>query len=270
MSGMTIPHAEVRKRVLKVDEAVKPWYARHITHAISTRIVWLLQGAPMTPDFISLAALVIGMAGTLFFSSMHPVDLLTGALLVEFYYVLDAVDGQWARFKKMQSLTGAFFDSLGNYLIEPCILFSLSWGLYTRTGDDRFLLLGFSGAFSTLWLLVIWNIRASVLLEHLGAKQKAPFRAAAGTEAAAAPRLSPLKFLFSLLHKSMVFPWFMNILSAVCAASYFVSLADPTFDALETLAVFVVFYGLAAPTLAFLLTAFWIVSRKLDRSPELG
>lgn len=43
---MRLSYREIRKRVLKPDEHVKPWYPRVITHAISTTLIWVFQNNP--------------------------------------------------------------------------------------------------------------------------------------------------------------------------------------------------------------------------------
>ena len=268
---MKSSYAEVRRACLKPDENEKPWYPRHITHAISTRLVWLLQDLPLTPNILTTASLLAALAALPYFARFSPGSLLTGALFVELYYVLDAVDGQWARFKNQRSLTGAFFDVLINYAIQPPILFALAWGVYLASGDAEFLLLGFLAAFSTLWLLLIWNIRAAVLLAHLGSLNRAPAKPVKGAQKTSASKTSPIKWLFGWFHKSMVFPWFMYVLTVTSLVSFAGAawFAMPELP-LNAFKAFLLYYSFGGLFIAFALTVSWIAGRKIESSPELG
>lgn len=267
---MSLSYSDIRSRCLKPDEAIKPLYARVVTHWFSTRFVWLIQGAPVSPNQLTLVSLTLACASLPFFAHLTPRSALIGALLVEAYYVFDAVDGQWARLTGKKSLTGAFFDYLVNYALQPPLLFAIGWGVYGLTGDAFWLLLGFLAGFSTLWLILIWNLRASVLLSHLAHKGKAPAGKMAGEDAAAGARQNPLRSAFSWLHKIMVFPWFMNVLTACSTAAFVADTATDSFLTLSVFQAFLLFYGFGGAGTAVLLTAHWILSKKIDSSPELG
>ena len=267
---MALSYQEIRARCLKPDEASKPIYARFVTHALSTRFIWLVQGAPFSPNQLTLVSLVLAFAALPFFATLSPSSVLIGAVLTELYYVFDAVDGQWARLTGKKSLTGAFFDYLINYAMQPPLLFAIGWGVYHRTGEPAQLLLGFMAGFSTLWVILIWNLRASVLLSHLAHVKKAPAKLGSSPENGTKSHVSPLRAIFSWAHKLMVFPWFMYVLTAssvLCfAADRFAArdLTLPVFGSLLTV------YGLGGTAIAFLLAAYWILAKKIDAAPELN
>lgn len=259
---MRISIQDIRKRCLKEDESEKPLYARLVTHKISTSLIWLFQTVSMTPNALSLLALLFGFCAIPFFSWMSPLPVLIGAFLIEIYYIFDAVDGQWARFKNMKSLTGAFLDYLSNYAIHPPLLFSIAWGVFQKTNQPSFLIFGFSASFSCLWIILIWNLRASILLSQLMHMGKAPAKAKYGKPINSSSAPSTLKLLFGIIHKSFIFPWFINILTIVSCISYL-------FSSTFLFSIFLYYYGIIGPIVATLITAHWIVYRKLDHSPEL-
>ena len=263
---MKLSYPEIRKTCLKPDEGVKPIYARIVTHAISTRLIWFLQDAAFSPNAVTLAGLAAGFAALPFFAILNPASVLVGALLIEAYYVLDAMDGQWARLKGAKSLTGAFFDCLGNYVLQPPILFAIAWGMGSYTREPRFYLLGFTAAFSTLWLLVMWNLRWSVLLDHFSRKGEAPPRGEGldhSAEAPEGPAPSLPRRIFSVVHKTMVFPWFMHVLSLTSLVTWFIGTVFGRDVSLSLFAIFILYYGLAGPIVAALLTAYWILTKKI-------
>lgn len=261
-------YAEIRKICLKPNESEKPLYAQWITHTFSTRLIYLLQNARFTPNQISAAALMLAFLSLPFFIQMTPFSILMGATFIEVYYVLDAMDGQWARLKEKKSLTGAFLDYLSNYAIHPPLLFSLAWGIYLKIDQPHILFIGFLAAFSTLWINLIWNLRATILLEYLASKGIAPL-SSRGAKRRGISSKSFLKITFESIHKSLVFPWFINILTAMVILSV---MGDIFFSiAPEKIFYFVLYYyGSAGPLIAAALTLHWIYTRKIDHAPELG
>lgn len=266
---MKVSYAEIRKICLKPDESEKPLYAQWVTHTFSTRLIYALQNIRLTPNQISVTALALAFLALPFFIKMTPFSLFVAALLIEAYYILDAMDGQWARLKEMKSLTGAFLDYLSNYAIHPPLFFSLAWGVYLKTDQPKILFVGFLAAFSTLWINLIWNLRATILLENLASKGAVPQKAKYGREKSMTTQKSFLKMGFESIHKSLVFPWFMNILTAMVI----VAVMGNTFFSIapEKIFYFVLYYyGSAGPLIAATLTLHWIYTRKIDHAPELG
>ena len=267
---MRLSYQEIRTRCLKPDEASKPLYARLVTHAISTRLIWLLQGLPLSPNQLTLVSLLLAFASLPFFGAMTPMSVLLGTLLIELYYVFDAVDGQWARLTGKKSLSGAFFDYLVNYAMQPPLLFAIGWGVFNRTSDPWYLLLGFLAGFSTLWVILIWNLRASVLLSYLAHNKKIPAKQETVSENPARPRASFLRGCFGWTHKLMVFPWFMYVLTASSILCFLVKALGGDDLTLPVFRLFLTVYGVGGPAIAFVLTAHWILAKKIDHSPELG
>lgn len=257
---MKYSYLEVRKRCLKHDEAVKPIYARYVTHTLSTRLVWLMQDASITPNTITFISLIVAFLALPFFAAMTPFSVFVGALLIEFYYVLDAVDGQWARLKDRKSLTGTFFDLLVNYAIQPPLLYAIAWGVLQLNGSVLYLLFGFTAAFSALWVVIMWNMRASVIASYLLTHPQIREEIKEKQNSITPPSGSFLKKVFSWLHKLLVFPWFMHVLTAVSIFSFLMSDCS-------LFPVFVACYGLLGPVVAILITTRWILTKEIDNSP---
>jgi len=263
-------YANIRKSCLKTDEAEKPIYAQIVTHWFSTRLIWLCQGLSFTPNFVSTLALFIAIAAIPFFAHMTPLSVLIGAILIEIYYVLDAVDGQWARLKQMKSLTGAFLDYFTNYAIHPPLMFAIGWGIYKVTNVDCYLVLGFLGGMSCLWVILIWNLRATIILEHLKHKGLAPKPSKYGKSTETQTTTSLPKKIFGVLHQTLVFPWFMSLLTITSVVAFIAA----TFFKNENLLVklfgwFLYYYGIVGTLVAVLLTTHWILTKKLDHAPEI-
>lgn len=258
-------YQEVRKLCLKPDEATKPAYARYVTHTFSTRLIWLIQDLSISPNMITLMSLVVAFAAFPFFVVMTPASVLMGMFLIELYYVLDAVDGQWARFKNTKSLTGAFFDYLVNYAIHPPLLFAISWGVFLKTKIIWFVLLGFIAAFSTLWIILIWDLRASILLARTSLPEQVHLKTTPQKQPEDQSATSIFRRAFSWLHKVTVFPWLMNVLTLTSILSF---VCFWIFNGQQTATVFfatlLLFYAICGPLVAVALTVHWILARTLD------
>ncbi len=257
---MRVSYSEVRRRCLKKDEAIKPLYARLVTHTFSTLLVWLFQNLRISPNQISTAGILLAFLSLPFFAGMRPAAVLCGALCVELYYICDAWDGQWARFTGQKSLSGAFLDYLGNYAIQPPLLFAIAWGVFRQNPQPLYLLLGFTAGFSSLWVILIWNLRSTILLEALRARQAPPPAALQESSSAAAPRPSGTRWLFSWVHKLLVFPWLMIVITLLSLAAFLTPHLNPA----VFFRPFLIYYGVTGPVIAVTMTSHWILTRRID------
>ncbi len=257
---MRLSCAEIRKLCLKPNEAAKPLYARVVTHALSTRLVWYLQDVPgVTANRLTLASLAAALAAVPFFCAMTPLSALAGALCIEIYYVLDAADGQWSRLKKTQTKTGAFFDSLVTYIVEPALFGSIGWGLYNQTGEVGYIALGALTGFAALWLSLLWHARAAIFLYHIQRTDRVTVKnRILPASAAAASGSGPARTAFIWLQRSVTFPYTMNALTLLCVIGFF---AQNT----GAMHFYLVFTFLAGAGAAVALTTVWIVRGKIDR-----
>ncbi|MEK7790019.1 MAG: CDP-alcohol phosphatidyltransferase family protein, partial [Deltaproteobacteria bacterium] len=177
------------------------YYPRYVTHAISIRIVWLLQDVRITPNQITLLSFGVGFLSACFFLSEEKWSILLAAFLFELFYILDAVDGQLARVKNVHSLGGAFLDEWGNFIIAPLIIYCI--GFRTNMSGVQFL-----AAFSIISVPVI-----EVLKDRFIRKSKEGLMSTQATS----NHLNIFKFIYSLLYRSCTMPVVMNLttLSAI-------------------------------------------------------
>jgi len=127
------------------------WLDHYITRKFSTRISWgLLQIYPkITPNQVSTIGFLIGFSGTLFFLfGATAIDAVVGAIILFLWLILDRVDGEIARFRKMKSITGLFLELSYDFLIMPLIFIALSVFLYNIYSISLFLIVGLFVSFS--------------------------------------------------------------------------------------------------------------------------
>jgi len=112
-------------------------------------LVKILAPLPITPNQISLAAMICGIAGGCAFAGGSRRLFIIGGLLYGFSTILDCCDGMIARLKKNGTLTGRIVDGLVDYVTSASVYIGLGIGLSKAR---------FAGALSlpfNPWLLVL-------------------------------------------------------------------------------------------------------------------
>ena len=101
-----------------------------------------------SPNGITLAWILIGLAGVAGVASGVWALAVAGALLLQLSYLLDFVDGEVARLTDRRSVTGGFLDLLGHGLLKPSLLLAAGAAAASATGSWLFLLAGAVGGVS--------------------------------------------------------------------------------------------------------------------------
>lgn len=259
-----ISHSQIRQRCLKPNLAEKPWYAKHVTYAVSTRLVWLIQSTPLTPNAVSTFSLITGLASGACALHPSPWNILTAALLLELYYALDCVDGQLSRLRGLSSMSGAFYDTVITYLVQSALLIALGLGLSTQSGETLWTWLGAAAAAATTWISLIWHFRASLfvyaILKSGGVRCKKSV-----TTSPSSRRPSMPKFIFSWIKKSLTFPLTMNLFTAAGLLSVLGALTGHPALFTLLLRVYLTYTAVAACLVAAALTVHWIWTRRVDK-----
>ena len=89
---------------------------------------WLLP-LPVTPSQITLASIVVGLAGAAGLASVSYAGRIAGVLALIVSIVLDCVDGEVARARYEQSAAGARLDVTGDYVVNLATFLGLGLGL---------------------------------------------------------------------------------------------------------------------------------------------
>ena len=107
----------------------------------------------ISPSVASVGFLVSGIAG----SALHVGSgalALAGSVFLLLYYVLDCVDGEVARYRRIENVRWAYYDYLFHMLVKPLAFLGVGLGTYQQHGEVWLLLAAFSAAVSTLWLKI--------------------------------------------------------------------------------------------------------------------
>ena len=128
-------------------------WTNYLYYNLSVRVVYLIRNTRITPNTLTLSALVLALIGCAGFAEGSRGFVLLGLLFVQASYVLDCADGQLARYRQQFSPIGGWLDQVSDRLKEFAVYFSLAFG-YTRQhpGNTRVWVWAMIGLF-TLYLL---------------------------------------------------------------------------------------------------------------------
>lgn len=134
-------------------------------------IVWLLYPTPVTPNQVTIIAIVSGLAAALAYLGLTPAAVAIAGLLVTAKDILDDADGQLARAKKLYSRRGRFLDSIGDFLVDAALFSAVTFVVYLREPSATTIVLGVC-SFVGITLRVSYHVFYQVSFLHLEERYK--------------------------------------------------------------------------------------------------
>lgn len=92
------------------------------------------------PDHLTLAAMLMGLAGGCFYSFGLHLSCILGALFFLLFNILDCSDGQLARLKKNGTSVGRLLDGIADYIATVAIFIGIAIG-YSQKAEQPLLML---------------------------------------------------------------------------------------------------------------------------------
>lgn len=130
---------DVRRSAHGIDS----WWTRLFIDPVAIRLTYLAANfTNISPNTITFITFPIIFVSAYFFYLGEPIYLIIGAIIYEFNFALDCVDGKLARLKGQTSTFGAFSDLFFDNINVFVNLFALTFGQYQKTGEDKFLIIG--------------------------------------------------------------------------------------------------------------------------------
>lgn len=114
---------EVREKIQGPRRRVDTWYGRNVMRRFSIYLTWILVRVGCTPNQATFLSLVASLIGCGLFAAGH---VGYGILFLNLWYLIDHVDGEIARYTGKSSLTGYYFDTILNFIIQPAALVSMA------------------------------------------------------------------------------------------------------------------------------------------------
>jgi len=184
------------------------YYSLHVSQFFSIRIVWLLLkiGLKVKPNSISFLALITGLIASGLFLKPTLLSWLLGAFLFELSYILDTVDGQYARAIGASTPGGGFLDLWGNFIVAPAVIFCIGMNfLPSPSAPWISVLAGYTLLSVSLMPILSYFYFKKTSSKTSFASEPEPDRAKSKT--------NPLKFVYTLLYRSCTMPVIMNVVT---------------------------------------------------------
>ncbi|MFQ5450619.1 MAG: CDP-alcohol phosphatidyltransferase family protein [Nitrospinaceae bacterium] len=102
---------------------------RYIHIPLAGRLVPWLKNTRITPNQVTYASVLFGLASAYMFSLGTQPAMVAGGLLLEVTLILDCVDGQLARAKGCASEWGRILDGIAGYIAYLAVVFGMMRGL---------------------------------------------------------------------------------------------------------------------------------------------
>lgn len=165
---MTIHELREELQREKIEGRERPWGYRLLQRGPSIYLTWFFIKTPFTPNQITLSSIGIGVLGACLTASPAWETKLIGLALLYLNLLLDRVDGEVARYKKIYSLKGIYGDELNHLLIPPLFFICFAWGIAFTSGTfpPLFILAGGTiAAFMSIVIRVLHNIPYQIYLK---------------------------------------------------------------------------------------------------------
>ena len=109
---------------------------------LASLVTPLFLNTSWTPNQITIISGVFGIAGAALLIFQDHFFLIMAGICIQIFTILDLVDGNIARAKKMQSNFGAWLDAFFDKLNDFLIITGLTIGAYRSVGSIHVLILG--------------------------------------------------------------------------------------------------------------------------------
>lgn len=110
------------------------WWVKLWVRKVSFLFTYIFINMGFSPNGVSVLSILFVLASCICYSISTPVSILTGVILINFWLVLDCVDGNIARCRKTRTYYGEFVDDIGGYYTVAFIYISLGLCAYNTGG----------------------------------------------------------------------------------------------------------------------------------------
>lgn len=132
--------SEEYKKSLKMKE-VEEVFDLIFYRPVAFLFVRTVYNTGITPNSISIAAILMGITAGSFYSLGQPVYFKIGAFLYLLFNILDCSDGQLARLKKTGTPVGRIIDGISDYIATIAVYLGIAAGFAFRSPKPYFWLL---------------------------------------------------------------------------------------------------------------------------------
>ncbi len=232
------------------------WMVCHILRDAALPVTWLLLHTQISANQVTLISLGVAALSLFCYSLNGFVFFLVSSLLLQFWYLLDHVDGQIARYRKTASLSGRFYDFIMHHAVHGSIFFTMSFYSFNQTQNAFFLVWGFLISLCIILFNLIHDAKYKTFFEKLKTRKTISLSQAEISNTGGSKPEAGLKSVFSILHKLCEIHVVMNIITIASLLQFFVP-ADLRF------LLFLV-YGIVVPFVSITKLSYIILRKKID------
>ena len=124
-------------KMAEVEEVIDLLFYRPLAFLL----VISVYNTKIKPDHLTIAAIVMGLFGGLFYSLGSLTGSILGALFYVLFNIFDCSDGQLARIKKNGTSVGRILDGIADYIATIAIYTGIAVGYSNKAGQPSLMLL---------------------------------------------------------------------------------------------------------------------------------
>jgi phosphatidylglycerophosphate synthase len=143
------------------------WMARRVSRPMALRVTWLVAPWGASAHLTTLAAWTSGVAAAAALASGTVGGWLTGAVLLQLWYLSDHVDGQLARLRGTASLDGAELDYLMHHTVNLLVPLGAGFGLFVRNAEPLWLAAGLAWGLGMMLVTLHHDARYKTFIQRL-------------------------------------------------------------------------------------------------------
>ena len=202
------------------------WMVRTFLREWALPCTWVCLKLGISANQVTCFSILIAFLGAFLISFENSTAFLWGMILIQFWYYLDHVDGQIARFHEAASLTGRFFDFVMHHVVHGVVYFGAGLYLFQVSGNSALIYLAGLSSLSIMTFNLLHDAKYKTFFEHIQKNQAKNWRMArpklpSESSSSLGPGFSYSRRVFSLLHKLNEIHVAMNILTVVAMLSFF-------------------------------------------------
>lgn len=213
-----IPDVSSLRAICQPDDLDVCLYRKLIIRRFSIYLTALFLRMGLSANCVSVIKGVIACAGAVLFAPGKPACFLAGAFLLQLSFVLDACDGEVARFSGTSRRAGGeFIDKIGDVGSRGLFYGAWGWGMYNLNGDLKAVFAG--TVMAGLWLVVRFCAVETLLesfFNHIGTRAGQGEQKSLKMLFVRNPQCGRIEYLLS----SVFHPW-MNMAAIAALLSFF-------------------------------------------------
>lgn len=152
-------NSDPRKKLHDVIKSHDSWWTTQLPARAANRFVVILSKTNITPNQVTFASLLLALVAAVSLGSGIWIWMAVGAIILQVSFILDCVDGQLARFKRIFSLQGVWLDTTTDVIKLFAIYFGLTLGVVRSSGVSSHWGWGFLAFFLSNTSMFLYYIR---------------------------------------------------------------------------------------------------------------